>query len=167
MCDFQKLVPHIICNSITRDTSGIFTLNECLKDTKVHLKSLNLALLNSDSFPSEYQLILNRAGLPDLENFYNLRICAHHRNELGVRYYNKKKCESPDHLNELGSKFRNINLEKSQFLLSQKNMKNKTHCVGDAICRKCYDSLNELKKHSNNSNNDFNNNLTDFEMSMF
>ncbi len=42
MCDFQKLVPHIICNSITRDTSGIFTLNECLKDTKVHLKSLNL-----------------------------------------------------------------------------------------------------------------------------
>ena len=108
-------------------------MNECLKDTKVHLKSLNLALLNSDSYPSEYQLILNIAGLPDLDNFYCLQICAHHRNELGVRYYNKKKCESPDHPNELGSKFRNINLEKSQFLLSQKNKKNKTHCVGDAI----------------------------------
>ena len=104
--------------------------------------------------------------MPDLDNFYCLQICAHHRNELGVRYYNKKKCESPDHPNELGSKFRNINLENSQFLLSQKNKKNKTQCVGDAICRKCYDSLNEHKKHSD-SNNDFNNNLTDFEMSMF
>ena len=105
MCDFKKFAPKINCNVFSSHLTGIFKLKDCNKDPRTHLKSLNLLSLNSVVYPSECQLILNRAGLPDIENLYSFSISAHHRNELGLRYETKRKYESLDHQNEIFSKY--------------------------------------------------------------
>ena len=90
MCDFKYFVPNVACKLQSRKLEGLFILKDCNRCTLNHLKSLNLLVLNANFVPNECQLILNRAELPDIESLHTLKICSHHRNELGIFYYAKK-----------------------------------------------------------------------------
>lgn len=149
MCDFNIIAPKINCKSNSRNLEGIFVLKDCIRDTSSHLKSLSLFIIIKNNVTFEYQLILNRAGLPGVENWYSLKICAHHRNELGIFYKGKQKCESLDHPNVFKQKFRSINLSKANFILNKQSVPR----AGDAICRECYKNINDKFNNSNQKEN--------------
>ena len=68
--------------------------------------------------------------------------------------------QNQDHkVSDTDTKFRNINFEKSNFLIS-KNIVEFNCRTGDSLCRKCYSSINDEINLSNdkNLNIDLNNN---------
>jgi hypothetical protein len=163
MCDFKNLCPHIICKNDSKKFKGIYTLKDCISDSSTHLVSLNLLSLNVESYPTENQLILNRAGLPNIENLQSLKICAHHRAELGLFYRARKKCESTDHKNESRAKYKTISFAKSNFMQIENNKEFYAKMLtGDALCQNCFKiinlKLNNQEEINDQNENDLNNN---------
>ena len=68
------IAPKISFKSNSRILEEI--LKDCIIDTSSHLKSLSLFTLINNNVTFEYKLILNRAGLSDVENWYLLKMCA-------------------------------------------------------------------------------------------
>jgi len=77
-CDFKYIAPLIICNL---NTPNVF-IKDCIQDTTYYLKKLALYKSNNKN-PKEFELILLRAGLPEVQKFQDLEICSNHRNQLG------------------------------------------------------------------------------------
>lgn len=76
--------------------TGDFLLQDCNKDTSAHLRFLKCA---TDVRIPESLLILNRAGIHGLmRSNLTSRVCAKHRQELGIQWKRKKRtCSHPLH----------------------------------------------------------------------
>ena len=81
-CDFELFVPYISCDPKSSRFNGIFNLIDRDKDTDILLNQLNVLTKN---VLKEFDLILMRACIePNIEKFKLFKICANHREKLGI-----------------------------------------------------------------------------------
>ena len=102
MCDFATDVSP--CGDSESNASDVVSLSTCTKSVHHHLLQHGLSSSKDwgkSSNITEYELILNRAGMFDVSPSacQEMKICGNHRSSLSTMWHGvrKRSCSFPDH----------------------------------------------------------------------